>query len=222
MSQEAKVLLSIGAATVILLIGAVVFLSRGSTTTPSPIITTPLPSIDSKLLVSPTSHQTASSSAKVTVVEFGDYQCPVCGDAYPTTKQVIQNYGDKINFVFRNFPLPQHQNAQIAAEAAEAAGAQGKYWPMHDMLYEHQNDWSDASQPLSLFDSYAKSIGLNLDQFNSDVTSNKYTSVIEQDMQDGETLGVNATPTFFINGQEFVGNIDYSQFKSTIDQDLAK
>lgn len=222
MTQEAKILSGIGAACILLLIGAVFFLSKGSSNAPLSETSTPIPSAQDKILILPTSHQTASSSAKVTVVEFGDYQCPVCGAAYPITKQVLQNYGNKINFIFRNFPLPQHQNAQIAAEAAEAAGAQGEFWQMHDKLYENQDAWSEVAQPLSLFDSYASSLNLNIDQFNQDITGNKFTSVIQQDMQDGEALGVNATPTFFINGQPFVGDISYDQFKSTIDQDLAK
>lgn len=221
MTQEAKTLTLIGIITLVILIGATFLVTKGSNTAaPLP---TPVPSSETAILVRSDSHQTASSSAKVTVVEFGDYQCPACEAAYPMTKQMLQDFDSKINFVFRNFPLPQHQNAMIAAEAAEAAGAQGKFWQMHDKLYDTQNDWAESPQPLSFFDSYAKGLGLNLDQFNKDVTSNAFSNKIGQDMNDGETLGINVTPTFFVNGVEIAGvPSSYDDLKAQINADLAK
>lgn len=213
MTGEAKTLLIIGAITLVVLIGAVLMLGRSGSQTPSQ-------AVDSKILVRDSSYKIASSSAKVTLVEFGDYQCPACAQAHPIVKEVLKEYSGRINFVFRNFPLPQHQNALISAEAAEAAGAQGKYWEMHDLLYENQNGWSESTQSLSAFTNYAQRIGLDTAKFLSDVTANKYSSRIEQDRSDGTSLGVNATPTFYINGKKITGVPTLADFRRDLDQEL--
>lgn len=225
MTSEAKTLLAIGLVTMVILVGGVFFLSKGispaSTTNPSNV------SADNNLLIKPNSHvlstsvKGASDSARVNVVEFGDYQCPACGAAYPVTKKVIADYRDKINFVFRNFPLPMHKNAQIAAEAAEAAGVQGKFWEMHDKLYESQSTWGDSDQPMDLFVTYAQQIGIDVNKFKDEVSANKYSTVISQDQSDGNSLGVNATPTFYINGQKFEGVPGYNDFKIRIESALS-
>ncbi len=212
MTTDIKLMIGIGIATIVIIIGAV-FLTSSSQTSDKPIA-------DSKLLVKSNSHKTASGSAKVTIVEFGDYQCPACGAAHPTTKQIISNYGSKINFVFRNFPLTQHKNAQIAAEAAEASNEQGKFWEMHDKLYENQGNWSDVNTPLDLFIGYAKDLGLNTDKFKNDFSTNKFADKINQDESDGVALGVNSTPTFFVNGEMLVGSPSYETFKQKIDSIL--
>ncbi len=167
------------------------------------------------------SHMTGPANAKVQLVEYGDYQCPFCGAAYQPVKTVVDKYKNNPNFtfVFRNFPLSQHPNAQEAAEAAEAAGAQGKYFEMHDMLYQNQNDWSGTLSPTSAFESYAQTLGLDVNKFKSDLTTNKYINNITQDQADGEALGVNATPTFFLNGQKLDG---YTELDSQIAAALAK
>ncbi len=220
MKQETKVLSIIGAVTLIVLAGGIFFLSKSSPNTASPANTQP---VNPQLLIKPDSNQTASQSAKVNLVEFGDYECPSCFQAYPIIKQILGNYDGKINFVFRNFPLPQHKNAQIAAEAAEAAGAQGKYWPMHDALYDHQNDWAEVSNPLNIFKTYAQSMGLNMSQFQSDVQSNKFSNKINEDINDGYALGVNATPTFYLNNKLYsVGVPSYDGLKSKIDSALSQ
>lgn len=220
MSQEAKILTGIGVVCAVILVAAVFIFSK-STPPASTQNDTP---VDAKLLTKPDSHMTeATTSAKLTLVEFGDYQCPSCEAAYPVIKQAMQDYGSQLNFVFRNFPLPMHQNAQIAAEAAESAGAQGKYWQMHDALYDHQNDWADSKDPLPLFDQYAQQIGLNVNQFNTDVNSNKYADKISQDQNDGNSLGVNATPTLFLNNKTaFVGAPTYQDLKAKLDVALRK
>ena len=125
------------------------------------------------------------------------------------------------NFVFRNFPLPQHPNAPEAAEAAEAAGAQGKYWEMHDALYTGQNDWADVADPTSFFVQYATTIGLDVTKFTADVASDKYAAVITADTNDGDKLGVDATPTIYINGV-MQTTFSASALEATIDADLAK
>lgn len=214
-TQEVKILIGIGILTVAILVGAVFFLSN-SNVPPAKNANT---KVDAKLLIKEDSHKIATDSASVTIVEFGDYQCPACGAAHPIVKQILKDYSEKVNFVFRNFPLPQHQNAQIAAEAAEAAGAQGKYWQMYDKLYESQTEWAESTIPLDLFTKYADELNLDLEQFKNDTTTNKFQQKIEADKNDGLNLIVNSTPTFFINGQKMNG-FGYQEFKKDIDAAL--
>lgn len=213
MTPELKVLSGIAVLTVTILVIAVFFLSNSSNPSPKDIQSDP------GLLVKENSHKIASSSAKVTIVEFGDYQCPFCASAQPIVKQLLNDYSGKVNLVFRHFPLPQHQNALLAAEAAEAAGEQGKFFEMTDKLYENQKDWSENNNPLQLFVSYAQELKLNLEQFSSAVTTNKYHQKIMADKNDGLSLGINSTPTFFINGQKMNG-FNPTDFKSLIDKFL--
>jgi len=212
MSQESKILIGIGIVSLVLVVGASLFL--GGSSAPS----STGEKADPKILVRQNSHKTVSQATKVTIVEFGDYQCPACGSAHPIVKEVLSAYGNKINFVFRNFPLTSvHQNALIAAEAAEAAGAQGKFWEMHDMLYENQKEWSEVTDPNSLFADYAKKLGLDTQKFEEDIKNATYSNVIRIDQDDGNTVGINATPTFFINGEKQTGILSLDQFKGKID-----
>ncbi|MBI3443070.1 DsbA family protein [Candidatus Woesebacteria bacterium] len=212
MTSEIKTLLVISAVTIVVLIIGVAFLSRPPKS--------PAPTVDAKFLVREDSFKTASASAKVTLVEFGDYQCPACKAAHPSVKQLVKDYADKINFVFRNFPLPQHKNAQISAEAAEAAGVQGKFWEMHDKLYQNQNVWSESNQPLVIFTGYAKELGLDTAKFQNDVSTNKFSEKINRDQNDANALEINGTPTFFINNKRLDGISSYSDFKNAIDKEL--
>lgn len=180
----------------------------------------------------PTSHVEGTSPEGVTLVEYGDYECPVCETFYPTVKQVAAKYNDKIVFQFRNLPLTSiHPNAFAAARAAEAAGMQGKYWEMHDLLYENQNSWVSASQPLSTFDSYARSLGLNVSQFDKDYASEAVNNAINADLSAFDATGdEKATPTFYLDGKK----LDNTQlinsnnqptidaFSKVIDAELAK
>lgn len=148
-------------------------------------------------------HVLGKADSKVILVEYGDYQCPYCGESYPGIKAVATKYAGQIAFVFRNFPLTTlHPNALAAAAAAEAAGLQGKYWEMHDMLYENQNDWSSASgdQRAGIFLGYAKSIGINGDTFTADLAKASINDKITFDQALGKQLGVNATPTLYLDG----------------------
>lgn len=172
---------------------------------------------DPKILVRENSNKIGTSSARVILVEFSDYQCPACGAAYPILKQVMNVYKDKILFVYRNFPLPTHQNAKIAAVAAEAAGKQGKYWQMHDLLFENQSTGSSSNNTLYIFTEYSKSLDLDTDKFREDVKNSKYAEKIQADINDGVSLGVNSTPTFYINGQKAVGVMSYDELKNKID-----
>ncbi len=212
MTQEVKILSIVGAVTVVILIGAVFLLSGRSSTTSSTSS-----KADPKLLIRGDSNKMGSATAKVTFVEFGDYQCPSCGAAHPVVKEITTAYGDKVQFVFRNFPLPMHPNAPAAAEAAEAAGAQGKYWQMHDKLFETQNQWSGLANPIDVYVGFAKDLGLDTNKFKADVEGNKYSGKIQSDINDGTSLGVHATPTFYLNGQQAVGVPSYKSLKSKID-----
>ena len=177
---------------------------------------------DPSLLIGPNSYMTGKRDAKVTIVEFGDYQCPACAYANPTVQKIMNTYKDnpEVNFVSRNFPLPQHTQGMISAEVAEAAGAQGKFWEMGNMLYERQNEWSGNSKALEVFVGYAQELGLNVKTFTDEVNQEKYKDIILKDRSDGQALGVNSTPTFFINGKKFEGALNIDSFKKEIDERL--
>lgn len=159
-------------------------------------------------------------NSKVVLVEYSDFQCPACKIFYSFLKNIESKYGDKLQLVYRNFPLSQHANATLAAQAAEAAGKQGKFWEMHDKIFEGQNIWasqgkSDAEKTLI---SYAQSLGLNIDQFKNDLNSNDIKLKIENDYKGGIKSGVNATPTFFLNGKKLPPPTSYGDFENTIGQ----
>jgi protein-disulfide isomerase len=215
MSKEAKILTGIAVVTLIIVVGAA-FLFGGKSTPDKQVLSTD----QMKYLLRSNTHQTGPKNAKVTLVEFGDFQCPACGAAYPIVEQILNEYQGKINFAFREFPLPVHQNSQIAAEAAEAAGAQGKFFDMYNTLYSNQKDWGETNNPMDYFTKYAEGMHLDMDKFKNDVNSKKYQNVINTDLNDGAALNVDATPTFFINGQPQVGGLAYTDFKAKIDQAL--
>jgi protein-disulfide isomerase len=146
-------------------------------------------------------HASGNNGAFVTLVEYGDFQCPNCKDAYPVIKEVQKREGDKLRFVFRNFPLSSiHAYATHASYAAEAAGKQGKFWEMHDMLFENQNALEDDD-----LISYAKVLNLDIEQFKKDIASEEIAKKVREDFVGGAKSGVNGTPTLFINGIRFDG-----------------
>jgi len=147
-------------------------------------------------------HAQGSSSAPVTLVEYGDYECPYCGQAYPIVKAVQKTLGERLRFVFRNFPLSEmHPNASNAAEAAEAAGVQGKFWEMHDTLFEHQN----ALRPPDLV-AHAAKLGLDSERVAVELKLHTHEPRVREDFMSGVRSGVNGTPTFFINGERHDGS----------------
>ncbi len=159
-------------------------------------------------------HTAGNSNAPVTLVEYGDYECPACGAAYPNVKEVRGKLGDQVRFVFRNFPLTQmHPYAFQAAETAESAGGQGKFWEMHDFLYEHQQEEAYA-QPRE----DAEKVGLNMSKFEQDMNNHVYAQKIEEDMRSGMENGIPGTPTFFINGQMYNGSYDSQSLLSALQQ----
>src|SRR6266436_5531995 len=144
-------------------------------------------------------HIRGNPDAPVTLEEFGDFQCPPCGQFAGFVEQLLKEYDSRLRVVFRNFPLSGHEHAREAALAAEAAGLQGKFWEMHDTLYREQETWSKAPNARELFESYAGTIGLNVDQFKKDVDSDKVRERIDSDRALADSLGIKVTPTLFIN-----------------------
>ena len=154
--------------------------------------------------VSDNDHVQGPADAPVTLVEYGDYECPYCGMAAPIVKRVQEQMGDRLRFVFRNFPIAtSHRLARAAAEAAEAAGGQGKFWEMHDQLYRHQHALEDADLVR-----YATRIGLNVEQFEQDLANHTYAQRVRDDYMGGVRSGVSGTPGFFMNGELYQDSWD--------------
>jgi len=146
-------------------------------------------------------HIRGNPEAPVTLEEYGDFQCPPCGMFATFLGQLEKEYDSHLRVVFRNFPLTMHEHAREAALAAEAAGLQGRFWEMHDVLYREQETWSKAPNVRELFESYAGTIGLDLDKFKKDMDGEQARARVEADRQRGESLGIQITPTVFINNQ---------------------
>jgi protein-disulfide isomerase len=162
-----------------------------------------------------TSYAQGPLTAPVTVIEFSDFQCPFCSRVEPTVKQIMSTYGPKVRFVWKNYPLPFHPNAMPDAEAAEAAGAQGKFWEFHDLLFANQG-----TQDRTHYDQWATQLGLNMTQFDADLDSKKYDTVINAEKAVGDANGTTGTPTFYIDGHQIVGAQDFSAFQTVIDAEL--
>src|SRR5882724_11540129 len=152
-------------------------------------------------------HVRGNPNAPVTVEELADFQCPSCGYYYPELKKFEAEFGDNLRVIFRERPLvPPHQHALIAAQAAEAAGLQNRFWEMHDMLYENQATWSVISDLVPVYVDYAKKIGLNPDQFMKDLNGETVAARIFQDGKRAHAYGIVSTPTFLVNGKEAKGD----------------
>jgi len=157
-----------------------------------------------KPTVSNADHAQGNMDADLVIVEYGDYQCPYCGAAYPILKKLMSQFGDQIKFVFRNFPLSEmHQYARAAALAAEAAGLQGKFWEMHDAIYENQRALNEM-----LLMKLAEKLKLNIPQFEEDIKSPKLAEKVDADFESGVMSGVNGTPSFYVNGKKFDGGAE--------------
>ena len=154
---------------------------------------------------------------KVTIVEFSDFQCPFCSRVNPTLAQLEKDYGNDIQIAFRHLPLPFHENAMPAAEAAEAAREQGKFWEMHDKLFANQTALDRAN-----LDKYAQEIGLDMGKYKAAMDSHKFKDRIKQDSDDAEKFGARGTPNFFINGRNLRGAQPLEAFKSAIDEEMKK
>lgn len=167
-------------------------------------------------------HIKGNPAAKVILVEYSDFQCPACGAYYPLLRKLADEYATDITFAYRHFPLQQHANAVPAARAAEAAGMQGKFWEMHNMLFEHQDAWAEEANPTETFMGYAHELGLNGDQFRRDYAADAGRDRAKADFQSGLRAGVNATPTFFLNGKKIENPRSYDAFKAFFDAAIAQ
>lgn len=171
----------------------------------------------------PTNHVEGHGKDHVTLVEYGDYECPFCGQYFPIVKQVVDAYSPYITFQFRNFPLTSlHPNAFAAAQAAEAAALQGKFWQMHDLLYQNQTIWSTSSNAETYFVQYAQQLGLNVNKFKQDLVSDKINNLIDADEAAGNKLNINATPTFILDGKQVQPKENASDFQRLINAEITQ
>ena len=171
----------------------------------------------------PSNHVEGDGKKNVTLIEYGDYQCPACGAYYPIVNQVYAKYKTDIHFQFRNFPLTSiHQHAFEGSRAAEAADKQGKFWEMHDILYENQTSWSAMSDPTPAFEAYAGQLSLNVAKFKDDFKSSAINDLINADIKAGTDLGANSTPTFVLQGKKIASNPrSVDEFYKLIDKAIA-
>lgn len=212
MNSESKLFLGIILATAVIIGGAAFVFSRP----------TNAPVVDPKILLGTDSYKAGPASASATLVEFGDFQCPACGAYHLVVKQLMEKYSDSLSLVFRNFPLPMHSNAVPAARAVEAAGKQGKFWEMYNKVYETQKDWSLEKNTDEIFTGFAKSLGLNTDQFVKDMTSQEVQKRIDADVADATRLGINSTPTFYLNGEKIQNPASLEDFDTLIKAAMLK
>lgn len=163
--------------------------------------------------VSSNDHIQGDENAPIVLVEYGDYECPHCGHAYPIIKRVQKHFGKRLAFVFRNFPLNEiHPDAEAAAETAEFAGANGKFWEMHDAIFENQEDLG-----LEMLLGLAQKLGLNAKNLENALESGEFTPRVKSDFQSGARSGVNGTPTFFVNGQRYNGSFEFDDLVGGIE-----
>lgn len=183
------------------------------------------PSSDTASSSAVSNHTFGEGSKNVTLIEYGDFQCPACAQYYPALKEVKEKYKADITFQFRNFPLDSiHQNARASARAAEAANIQGKFWEMHDMLYENQNSWANVNDPLSFFETFAMQIGIkDVEKFRTDYKSGVVNDIINADVREAQKIGSTSTPTFVLEGAK-IDNPDptIEAFSKLIDEAIAK
>lgn len=170
-----------------------------------------------EVAVSPSDPVKGNPQAKITIVEFSDFQCPFCGNVEPTLKKILETYGDQVKLVYKNYPLPFHENAENAALATLCAKEQGKFWEYHDKLFDNQD-----SLKVDDLKKYASDLGLNTQDFNSCLAGKKYKSQIEVDVMEANKVGVRGTPAFFINGRSLYGAQPFEKFQEIIEEELKK
>ncbi|HMJ94584.1 MAG TPA: thioredoxin domain-containing protein [Thermoleophilaceae bacterium] len=177
-----------------------------------PLIATLSPPVDPQR-----DHVRGGAEAPVTLVEYGDFQCPYCGEAYPVVQALQQRFGDQLRFVFRHMPLPDlHPRAPFAAEAAEAAGVQDRFWEMHDRLFEHQLELDDSD-----LREHAEAVGVpNSGRFDAELRDGVHEARVEEDYLSGAQSGVPSTPRFFVNGVIHLGSASYAELGEAIDAEL--
>lgn len=212
MNSETKLFAGIIAATFVIIAGAAIIFSRPAN----------VPQVDPALLVKEDSYRFGSPSATVTLVEFGDLQCPACGAYHLVVKQLMDTYKESLSLVFRHFPLNIHPNAVPASMAVESAGKQGKFWEMYNKIYESQKEWSAEKNTVNVFAGYAQELGLNVDQFKKDLEDGALRKKIDRDVADGMSLGVNSTPTFYLNNEKIQNPASLEDFETLIKAAILK
>ena len=214
LSRELRILLLLGLPVLVVAIALIVLYNNQQQSESSTL------SVDDTLLIRSDSPTLGSTTAPVTIVEFLDPECESCRAAFPFVKQLLEEYDERVRLVVRYFPL--HNNSVLAATVTEAAGAQGMYWEMQEMLFTRQSEWGEQRTPQTdLFISYATELGLNIEQFTADLQNPDYLARIERDQADGEALGVTGTPTFFINGRR-VEELSADAIIAMIEEELAR
>lgn len=186
--------------------GLIAAMNKGSATN----LTAPAP-------VTSADHVLGSATVPVTLLEYSDFQCPACESYYPLVTRLYNESSSTMRLVYRHFPLSQHPNAVPAAMASEAAGVQGKFWEMYDQLFTNHADWTELADPTPVFVGYAAKLGLNTAEFKADLSSSTLADIINGDQNEGIHIGIDHTPTFFINGKVIDNPQGYEQFKALID-----
>lgn len=174
-------------------------------------------------MAAPDAPSLKGASSTISIVEFADFECPACASMHSIFKEYLKSEGSKVNFVFRNFPI--HENADKFAIAALAAGKQGKFWEMHDMMFENQATWDELSleKKMETFAGYAKTIGLNMTKYSADLNDPALAEIVKKDKAEGIAMGVNATPTIIINNNRIiVGGKNLGDLKKIVDEEIAK
>lgn len=219
MNTESKVIVGIALATLLILGGGIWVVNKsgsGAGTLGSAVS-------DVAMLLREDRPTTGPGDARVTIVEFADFQCPACGTAHSVLKRLVEAYPQDIKLVFRHFPLTElHQNALPAAEAAEAARVQGKFWEMYDQLFAEQSAWEDLSsdEALRSFEQYAQTLGLDVERFKREVNEHTHQARAQEDRADGTNLDVRGTPTLFVNNKLYTGQVTFNALKAVIDAEL--
>lgn len=214
LTSDAKFIIGVLVATVVVIGGGAYITSKKSTSDTGKIV----PEGQMQYLVREDSPVLGPKDAKVSVVEFGDFQCPACGALHPVLKAVKQQFADKnVRFIFRQFPLSQHEHARLAASASLAANAQGKFWEYHDTLFEHQTNLNQEDLV-----TYAKNIGLDVEKFTKDMNASESANTVQRDVTDGSALNVLSTPTIFINNIQYKDKYSVKDLSAAIESELQK
>ena len=189
-------------------VGGLMYLFRGGSST----------EISPLTMLTDTDWVRGATNAKVTLIEYGDFQCPACATYEGVVQQIQTDFKNDLTFIYRHFPLAQiNQNALMASKASEAAGLQQKFWEMHDMIFENQSEWSSSANAKEIFISYAKKIGVDISKFKNDIDNSTIAKKIEDDYRGGIALKVAGTPTFFLNGKKMDNPGSYDAFRVQVE-----
>ncbi len=182
---------------------------------------TPTQTLGTPLAVTSTDNIIGPENAPVTLIEYSDFQCPACAMYFPVVEKLLAESSSTVRFVYRHFPLPQHQNALLASQASEAAALQGKFWPMYRLLFDNQTEWENSTKAREIFTQYAERVGLNMTSFKKDIDSDIVKNKIQANRDEGIKMGISGTPTFFVNGKAISNPQGYEQFKTVIQEAIS-